>query len=337
MLEKPDIQDELIITRLQDEFGLLANQLTFLPIGADVNTAVYRVVTEDGTAYFLKLRKGMFEEITVTVPQFLKDNGIQAIIVPVETQEGRLWGSLDSYKMILYPFIQGRNGYEVALSDQQWVDFGKALRAIHTLQVPAALLQLIPRETFSPQWRETVKGFQEQVESSTFEDPIAAKFAGFMQARRGEISRMVGRADQLGLALTLRAPDFVLCHADIHAGNLLITNNVGGARGAFYIVDWDNPVLAPKERDLGMIGGSYTWKLAREEALFYQGYSPTEVDPICLAYYRYERIIQDIAVECEQVLSTSEGGEDREQAYQYFISNFLPNHEIELTIKADKA
>jgi len=80
MLEKPDLQDQPIISRLQDSFGLLVNHLTFLPLGADFNTAVYRAVAEDGTAYFLKLRKGDFDEITVAVPLFLKDQGLQSII-----------------------------------------------------------------------------------------------------------------------------------------------------------------------------------------------------------------------------------------------------------------
>ncbi|HEX7434624.1 MAG TPA: hypothetical protein VF326_13310, partial [Anaerolineaceae bacterium] len=117
MLEKPDLQDQPIISRLQDSFGLLVNHLTFLPLGADFNTAVYRAVAEDGTAYFLKLRKGDFDEITVAVPLFLKDQGLQSIIAPLETRAKQCWASLDAYRMILYPFIEGKNGYEVALSN----------------------------------------------------------------------------------------------------------------------------------------------------------------------------------------------------------------------------
>ena len=44
MLTKPDIADELINSRLQDEYGLRVISLTFLPLGADMGTAVYRVV-----------------------------------------------------------------------------------------------------------------------------------------------------------------------------------------------------------------------------------------------------------------------------------------------------
>jgi spectinomycin phosphotransferase len=61
-----------------------------------------------------------------------------------------------------------------------------------------------------------------------------------------------------------------------------------------------------------------------------------QIDPIALAYYRYERIIQDIAVYCEQLLLTDEGGEDREQSLRYLTSNFLPNNTIEIAYTSDK-
>ena len=113
-----------------------------------------------------------------------------------------------------------------------------------------------------------------------------------------------------------------MCHSDIHAGNILI-----GADDAFYIVDWDNPILAPKERDLMFVGGGqgFTGHTPQEEeTLFYRGYGETQIDPVALAYYRYERIIQDIAVYCEQLFLSDEGGEDRAQALRHFASNFLP-------------
>jgi spectinomycin phosphotransferase len=334
MLEKPDLQDEKNVACLQDEYGLLVVQVAFLPLGADLNTAVYHAVAEDETPYFLKLRGGVFDEISVTLPKFLSDQGIGQIIAPLATTTGQLWANLDTFKTILYPFVEGHNGYEVNLSDRHWGDFGAALKRIHTAGVPPTLIRCIRQETYSPQWREIVKKFLVRVEDDAFDDPVAVKLATFLKARHAEILDLIGRAERLALPLQARSPEFVVCHSDIHAGNILIDTN-----DAFYIVDWDNPILAPKERDLMFIGGGQGFAghtAQEEEILFYWGYGQTQIDPIALAYYRYERIVQDIAVYCEQLFLTHEGGEDREQSLRYLTSNFLPNSVLEIAYKSDK-
>jgi spectinomycin phosphotransferase len=334
MLEKPDLQDEKIVTCIQDEYELPVIQVAFLPLGADLNTAVYRVVADDETAYFVKLRRGVFDEIAVALPKFLGDQGIVQIIAPRATKTGQLWASLDAFKLIFYPFVEGHNGYEVDLSDRHWGELGTALKRIHTAVVPPALIRRIQQETYSPRGREIVKRFLERIEEDVFDDPVAIKLAAFLKAKRDEILDLVGRAERLALVLQARSPEFVLCHSDIHAGNILID-----VSGALYIVDWDNPILAPKERDLMFIGGGQFGAghtAQEEETLFYQGYGQTQIDPIALAYYRYERIIQDVAVYCEQIFLTNGGGKDREQSFQYLTSTFQPNNTIEIAYKSDK-
>jgi spectinomycin phosphotransferase len=153
-----------------------------------------------------------------------------------------------------------------------------------------------------------------------------------MNSRRRNIDRLVERAEELASKLRSRPLDLVLCHSDIHGGNVLISNN-----DELYIVDWDNPILAPKERDLMFIGGGidYIWKSQREEAIFYEGYGKTEINIAALAYYRYERVVEDLAVICEQLLLTDEGGADREQAFRWFTSNFEPGQTIEIAERTD--
>ncbi len=334
MLEKPDLQDESLISSLQEEYGLLVVQLAFLPRGADRHTAVYRVISEDGTPYFVKLRRGVFDATTVTLPKFLSDQGIVHIIVPLATKAGHLWASLEAFKLVLYPFIEGHSGYEVDLSDRHWRDLGRALKRIHTAKVSPALRRRIQWETYPPQWRKIVRAFLARVDDTALADPVAVELAAFLKARRDEILDLVGRAERFALHLKPRTPEFVLCHSDIHAGNVLIDPT-----GALYIVDWDNPIFAPKERDLMFIGGGL-WgdghTAQEEETLFYRGYGQTQIDPAALAYYRYERIVQDIAVFCERIFQTNEGREDREQSLRYLKSNFLPNSTIEMAYRSDK-
>jgi spectinomycin phosphotransferase len=333
MLTKPNIADELIISRLQEEYNLHVATLTFLPIGADMGTAVYRVVADDGSAYFLKLRKG-FVEIVVTVPLFLKSQGIKEIIAPFETKSNRGWADFGDYKMILYPFIDGKDGFDMELSDSHKWTLGAALKGIHSAQLPPELKKQIPQETFSPKFREDMKSFQKQVESKTYDDPIAAKLAKFIKSKRSEINRLIKRTEELASELQSQSHELVLCHTDIHGGNVLISRDrqLPVPTENFYIVDWDAPLLAPKERDLMFIGGGIDeiWKTKREEAVFYEGYGKTEINIAALAYYRYERIIEDLVAYCEFLFLSDEGGADREPAYETFKRNFEDGQTIEI-------
>ena len=174
MLEKPDLQDEKIIACLRDEYGLNIVRVDYLPLGADGNTAVYRAITDNATPYFVKLRGGVFDEMTIIVPKLLHDQGIRHVIPPLSTVSQQLWTTLDDFKLSVFPFIEGQDGYEVDLTDQHWVDFGRVLKAIHTAEIHAALQDRIRRETYSAQWRDIVKRFQGLVENTAFEDAAAA-------------------------------------------------------------------------------------------------------------------------------------------------------------------
>jgi spectinomycin phosphotransferase len=153
-----------------------------------------------------------------------------------------------------------------------------------------------------------------------------------MKSRRDEINLLVQRTEALASELQSKPLELVLCHTDVHGGNILI-----GENDELYIVDWDNPILAPKERDLMFIGGGIDdiWKNERQEAMFYEGYGKTEINLPALAYYRYERIIEDLVVICEQLLLTGEGGADRERSLGWFRSNFKPGSTLEIAEKTD--
>ena len=334
MLEKPDFPDTLILDFLLAEYALQAVQFDFLPLGADQNTAVYRLHSSTQAVYFVKLRRGNFEEIAVTLPEYMHAQGIREIIAPLPAQKGKLWGELGAFKVILYPFVEGTNGYEARLSESQWIRFGKALKAIHTLRVPEAIRGQIQRETYPPAARQSVRKILEKIEHGAFEDPIAAQAAAFLQSNASVILDLLMRADSLAAVLQTCSEEFIVCHSDLHAGNLLVD-----ADDNLYIVDWDNPILALKERDLMFVGGAQFGAdrtPQEEQALFYGSYGPIQLNPTALAYYRYERILQDIAAFGEQLFFTNEGGADRLQSLRYLKSNFDPNNVIEIAYASDK-
>jgi spectinomycin phosphotransferase len=334
LLEKPSLPDELIRARAQDAFGLDVRGVTFLPLGADMGTAVYRAVSGAGSAYFLELRKEPFDAMSVVLPRFLYDQGIRVIIPPLRTVDGELSAPLGAadFRMILYPFITGKDGYERDLTNRQWIEFGTALRAIHDMDVAEEYRPQIRRETYSARWRAVVMGFQERAEQDHFADPAAANFAAGMRKWKPEIDHMLLRAEELAEALRHAPGEFVLCHTDLHPGNLHL-----GDDGSLYIVDWDAPLFARRERDLMYAGAgiSNSKETADQKALFEQGYGQAAVDHAALAYYRYERIVEDIAAFGQQLLESEEGGPDREQGYYWFTTNFFPGQTYEIACETD--
>jgi spectinomycin phosphotransferase len=333
MLIKPDLKNEEIIACLRDAYGIDVATITFLPLGADFNTAVYRVTTSTQTDYFLKLRSGEFLEASVSVPKYLADMGIKQVIPPLATKTGQLWTSLASFKAILYPYVEGYNGIDTKLSKDQWAQFGAAIKKLHELDIPALITKDVSRETFYSKWRETVKAFLMRIDNEVFEEPVAVKMALFLRSKSSEILKLVERAEELALAIQKQPIDYVLCHADMHGWNLFVDKE-----NALYIVDWDTLIFAPVERDLMFIGAGI-WDSGltpdEEESLFYQGYGQTKINQDAMAYYRFERIIQDIGDYCEYIFLSDEGGDDRMQCFEYLKSNFLPGSTIEKAYEAD--
>lgn len=327
MLTKPDIADDSVIACVETSFGLRISAITFLPLGADINSAVYRVTADQGMSYLLKLRRGNFDPLAAAVPALLHTYGIPQVMAPIATVTQQLWMRAHGFDWMLYPFFEGQNGYEVALSQAQWRALGASMKAVHSARLPAELLAHVRQEDYSPRRRQMVRAFEHELEQRLDDDPIAARFASFWISKRAEIASMVERAEQLAHTLQQRAIELVLCHADFHAGNVL-----AGADDALTIIDWDEVMLAPKERDLmsvgaGLFGG---WNQDLEEAWFYAGYGPVAIDPAVLAYYRYERIVADIAAYAAQVFGMEGSAEDREQGLRQWMYQFRPNQVVEL-------
>lgn len=334
MLVKQPISDKLIIDCLNTNYNIKVVRLTFLPLGADMNASVYKVEAHDQSSHFVKIKRGHHHDIGIAVVGLLHNAGIQQIIPPVKTTRSQPTQRLDDFTLIVYPFIEGQNGFIRTLTDEQWLTLGKTLRQVHEIDVPSSIQHRIRREAYSPKWREIVQSLYTSVKSEPIGDEIALQLWAFMQENAPAIHRLVDRAEQLAEVLQNKSPKFVLCHSDIHGGNVLINGN-----NTIYIVDWDDPIMAPKERDLMFIGGGVAnvWNKPHEEALFYKGYGKTEINMTILAYYRHERIVEDIALYGQDLLLTTAGDENRAEMYKHFIAMFEKNGVVDIAFKTDES
>ena len=148
-----------------------------------------------------------------------------------------------------------------------------------------------------------------------------------------EILEIIRRNEQLAQILLEQPLEFILCHSDIHGWNLHIDND-----GSLYIVDWDAATFAPKERDLMFIGGGHGdsgYSPMEEETMFYQGYGATNINQSAIAYYRYDRILNDIAEDCNLIFLSDSREEERKDALEDVKSMFLPNGKIAMAYLSD--
>jgi len=332
VIEKPNISDERIIFALRENYSIPVVDVEFLPLGLDSSAWSYRVQAENGT-YFLKIRKGIPNPAGILVPRFLKEQGIEQVMAPLSTRHGKAWETVDHFSFILYPFIKGKEVMDVGMSDAHWEEFGSVLKRIHTAKLTPDIANQINRENFSSQRLKWDKEIHAQVKSRKYDDPFQEQLAEFWLENYSTISTILQRAEALAKKMQATDLEFVLCHADIHTANILRTED-----DKIFIVDWDETILAPKERDLLFVMGSIFGDTSRgrAEQLFFEGYDKTEVDMLALAYYRYNWCVEDMGGFAEQVFTTEKVGEEtKKNSIWWFKSLLASGNSVELALNTE--
>jgi spectinomycin phosphotransferase len=326
MREKPNIAEEQLLTHLEGKYHLSVLNLEFLPLGLDTNAGTYRVVTGQGTAYFLKAKQASsFYKPACVVPRYLRDQGITAVVAPIPTQQQTLWTQLEHWHIMLYPFIDGETGWQPGLNDEQWRTVGVALKQIHGAMLPPEGFPSLRNERFDPgEYSRWIESFEAQQLASHDGSSIERDLRACWIAHQSTIHMLLTLMEKLASLLQTQAGPRVICHADLHPGNILRTpsNDV-------FIIDWDDVMLAPKERDFLFV--NETGLTRQTPSPFFQGYGATEIDWAALTYYRGERVITDL-IECAQDVLFRDDLEDatKAEAVELFRDIFGKNGEVEL-------
>src|SRR5437588_10856359 len=107
MREQPKIPEEQLRACFQDQYDLYPVTLEFLPLGHDYDAGVYRVVSEQGTAYLLKVTSRLLYEPRSLVPRYLSDQGITSVVAPIPTRSGAMWTVPSDWSTLVSPRITG--------------------------------------------------------------------------------------------------------------------------------------------------------------------------------------------------------------------------------------
>src|SRR6266566_7000515 len=162
MREPPRIAEEDIRACLQDQYDLSPVTLTFLPLGHDYDAGMYRVESEQGTAYALKVTSRPLYEPRCLVPRYLSDQGIASAVAPIPTRSSALWARLSDWTVIVYPWISGESSL-TGMTNEQWEEVGTIFKRIHQVRLPPEGFSSLRKETFDPTaYARWVRAFETQ-------------------------------------------------------------------------------------------------------------------------------------------------------------------------------
>jgi len=298
-VNKPVIPDEQLQALFQDRYSLEPVTLEFLPLGLDYQAAVYRMSDLQGGVYMLKITSRPLYESRYLLPRYLNDQGIAAVVAPLPTESGELWVTFADWTAIVYPWIHGDSSL-TGMTDEHWRHLGTILRQIHQVHIPAPLARLLHAEAFDAaayvRWIETFE--RDSLQARPGESAAQHALRTDWLAHRATIHRAGRMLVKLAGVLIKRAGPSVCCHADLHPANL-----IRDADGRVFVIDWDDVMLAPRERD-------FIFLEERETAAFWEGYGQTQIDWVALTYYRWERVVQDLLSCAEEVFSQNSQGEE---------------------------
>ncbi len=299
MREQPKIPDEHLRACLQDQYDLITVTLEFLPRGKDSHAGVYRVVSEQGTPYLLKVTSRPLYEPGCLVPRYLRDQGITSVVAPFPTKSHALWTKLVDWTVIVYPFLDGDTSL-TGMTDEQWKEVGIIFKRIHQVLLPPEGFSSLRKETFDPtaytRWVHAfeTRHLKPRLGGSGSSRALRASWV----AHQSTIHKAVTSLEKLAEVLKARTFPYVICHADLHAANLLRDRH-----GHVFVIDWDEVMLAPKERDFIFI------RQPQADA-FWEGYGVIQMDWMLLSYYLWERVVQDVIEDAQNVCFRDDWAEE---------------------------
>lgn len=324
MYEKLSISDDQLRSCLQEQYGLTLITLEFLPLGLDSRAGVYRLVSMDGIAYLLKVRSGSLYEPGCLVARYLSDQGIHSVVAPVLTRSRALWTQVEDWTVCLYPFIDGDTNW-TGMTDEHWQQVGAIFKRVHQITLPFDGFKSLRKETLDPtQYASQVRDIECQYIDKYRDSSISAQaLSTSWMTHQSTIHTVVAALEKLAPMLQRQAGPFVLCHADLHPANLLRNQ-----AGQVFVIDWDEVMLAPKERDFIY---AITDQTQPSSSPFFHGYGQVEIDWIALTYYRWERIIQDLIVCAQNVLLRDDlGAEAKSESVSLFDTILVGKHDIQV-------
>lgn len=266
---------------LEEQYGFSIQTLIDGPRGFVGET--YIITTNTGEKFFVKKVKSsdIVDKIIKGLPVLneLHQRGVTNINYPIPAKNGALYILDSSSIVVVFCYILGTTTWDFPKTK-----FYKLLAEIHT--ITPKITTIIRKETFDIVFKDKVETYLEVALNGEPQDDIEKGTKALMNRHTEELNRFWMEFVDLAEYCETKSGDFVLTHGDA-TGNVIVDK-----KGEVYIVDWDEIMLAPRERD----NWFHLDPIARVTFLpEYRKHVPDYTpDKEYFKYYLYNRFFEDL-------------------------------------------
>jgi aminoglycoside phosphotransferase (APT) family kinase protein len=294
--------DALIRTILREQWRLEATGAHFIPVGDSAYS--YRVEARPSSSYYLKVIDQRMAAGRRTAAHMVFSLPLQHLVanlhladvsapLPQPTITGALHATHGPFLFALYTFIHGEtraDAYPMPASLVRRI--GRALAALHTVQLLEALQRHSPLDSFTAPFDADLLTDVAALEAISAHDaPYLQRLREVTWPRRDHIRAFLASSQEYARKAQQVAVSAVVCHGDAWGGNMILAPS-----GQLTLLDWESAVMAPPERDAFL----YLGDLGPEFTAFDAGYRMIRREPMqwyadWLAYYAYRRHLRNLA------------------------------------------
>lgn len=245
MLTEGRFNKDLLRKKIEELYEIKVNDLKHVKGG--MASWGYKATT-DTEEYFVKIHKDVLKaDIRFELSNRLYNAGIKNITNPIKNINNELTFPFDTYQTALFKFIPGHNASERPMTKDEKFSIGILLGKIHTAKINISDLDL--KEDFI---YGNVTRLQDALIVSegflTSDVEYKRKTAMLLLENKDKILKRIELMENLGKELRGSRLELVPCHGEPHKWNTMIADT-----GEVFLIDWDDSLIAPKEKDLNTI------------------------------------------------------------------------------------
>ena len=244
MLTESRINKSLLKVVLQEKFGISVTNFTLVPRWEAVRA--YVVEGSNQEKFFLKIYAD--NHVPDSAFRFANDlftkAGVRNVAHPITTGKGQIRIQIGHFHIALFSLISGKTAEEQKLTDGQLERLGQLLAETH--QSKTIIGEYSVRENFEIPFKDRIVAvFNEMSKITGNSTKYKNKLKSFLEPHRKKFMEELGTLGELQRKVRRKNLEFVNCHGEPSPGNVMSSNT-----GEVYLLDWDQPIFAPKEKDL---------------------------------------------------------------------------------------